>query len=104
MPNTSLLLHLNLPGSNDAAFLRVPREDVECVGDLRDVIIAKYKRRFFDVDPDEVHLVKAEGSYRILLRLTQTLSEAGINPGDCITVECAAIDQVLQASIAGAYL
>ena len=103
MPNTSLHLHLKLPGSNGIEFLRVSREDVECVGDLRDVIIAKYKRRFFDVDPDEVHLVKVEGSNRILLHLTQTLSEAGIHPGDCITVECAAVE-VLQASIAGAYL
>ena len=104
MPDTLLRLHLKLPGSNDIEYLRVQSEDVEYVGDLRDVIIAKYKRRFFDVDPDEVHLVKAEGSYRILLQLTQTLSEAGISPGDCISVECAAVDQVPQASIAGAYL
>ena len=59
----------------------MPRDEIECVGDIKDAVISRFKKRFASVDPDEVQLLKLDGSTRTLLGPMQTLNEAGIFAG-----------------------
>jgi hypothetical protein len=85
--SSSILLSVKLPGSSTVELLRVSREATEYVGDLKDVIIAKFKKRFVDVDPDELQLIKLDGSRRIALSPAQTLIDAGVCAGTELAVE-----------------
>jgi hypothetical protein len=85
--SSSILLSVKLPGSSTVELLRVSREATEYVGDLKDVIIVKFKKRFVDVDPDELQLIKLDGSRRIALSPAQTLIDAGVCAGTELAVE-----------------
>jgi hypothetical protein len=98
----SLRLSVKLPGSDTYELLRVPHEDIEwCVGDLKDVIITKFK---LDVTPQQLQLFVVDnlsqviGDHPLTQRLgpaqsanpTHTLSEAGIGMGTKLVVDLAA--------------
>lgn len=80
-------MSVKLPGSDAAESLRLTRNDIECVGDIKDAVVSRFKKRFASVDPDEVQLLKLDGSTRTLLGPTQTLNEAGVFAGTKLAVE-----------------
>ncbi len=89
-------LFIQLPGSTSFEVINTagPR-----VGNLKDAIIAKFKQRFSDVDPDQLKLYK-EGSSRTPLDPTNTMSEADIFTGTKLLVEVTA---AAQAPLAGVW-
>ena len=73
-----------LPGHDAAELLRVPREETECVGDLKDLINTKYE---LNVAPQHLVVYKLDGNIRILLNSMDSLSDAGIFQDTELSVE-----------------
>lgn len=81
-----LRLSINLPGFDAAESLRVPREQMECVGDLKKAIISEFR---LDVAPQQMQLFKLNGATRTRLDPTQTLRKAGVVTAAVLEVEVA---------------
>lgn len=86
MPGAYFYLTVQLLGSDTAESLRVLIEDCERVGDLKEAIIAEFKR-FKDFDSSELQLLKLVGGSRTLLVPAQTLDDAGVQEGTALEVE-----------------
>lgn len=89
MRGGSIRLSVKLPGSSIAELLRVRAANTECVGDLKEAIIKKFKR-FKGLDPSELQLFKLDSSSRTLLEPMQMLSEASVHIGVDLAVELTA--------------
>lgn len=57
------------------------------VGHVKVAIIATFKKRFAGLDPDELQLVKLDGSCRTLLDPELTLSAADVHDGARLEVQ-----------------
>ena len=84
MPGASLHLLVKLTSTGTAELLRISRKRTEFVGDLKTAISTKFK---LAVAPQELQLLKLDGSAGVLLDPAQPLSEAGIHSGVTVAVE-----------------
>ena len=69
-------------------------EKTECVGDIKDAIIAKFKQ-LENAKADQLQLFKLDGSNDTQLEPVQTLSEVGIQTGTMLLVKAAEPVQTL---------
>lgn len=68
------------------------------IGHVKDDIIAKFKKRFAGLDPDELQLFKLEGRSMFKLDPAQTLHDAGVRSGTKLVASVRAL-----SSAAGAF-